>query len=617
MQVGRSPDADKIYNQYVAYFSDINAKIHMIDELPSDKWNQPNVQQDRISLLASQQKLGPIYQTDYNDTNATLASFQSDCSEIENKVTAAFNDAMGGNSPIQQQIQADNTSAQNIMANLTPKINQDQASLNSAPNLQATLASLQQQIDALSPGAQKDKAQNDLNAAIAELESLQSAIGQAQPSWDTLQNECSAITMQGGILDQLNALAAKADPVQADLDQANTLLAIVLLAESDLNTFESSNAMTAVNGTLSLVKQEIQAVQRDIQPTPLPGKIEHSCWYIDWTSRDFPIPQGVTVVNIFVGTLTLINGQPSLNGFGAMSLDDLDAFVQKCSAQNPPIAVRASVGGGGGSYDNCWDLLTQDNVGAFARGLADFCHTHGLRGIDFDYEEYKSQEQEILVGTLIREFKAIDSNLQTSLCTNAGFGPNYPWQAVVKNIFDAAVDPATGKCAIDRLNIMSYYQPMDQEEAWVNGWSIYMQQNYGLSPSQIIVGIDDFDAKAYDIGAFSTWAASQGFSTGYWAWNPATQAASDQSSLKILNSYNLAKANPVAKTKKAAGELTFGKAALILLAALLGPITLIILGILLLFGAKEEKNQVLAKRRVLPPRGFPKPSAPPAHLMNF
>lgn len=56
-------------------------------------------------------------------------------------------------------------------------------------------------------------------------------------------------------------------------------------------------------------------------------------------------------------------------------------------------------------------------------------------------------------------------------------------------------------------------------------------------PWQVGVGIDDFDAHAYDIAEMSAYAGSQGFSTSYWAWNPTTQAQFDASSLKIFNSY--------------------------------------------------------------------------------
>ena len=170
-------------------------------------------------------------------------------------------------------------------------------------------------------------------------------------------------------------------------------------------------------------------------------------------------------------------------------------------------------------YDRCWDRLTPSNVRDFAKGMADFCHAHGLVGVDFDYEAYVSEEQEILVGTLIKEFKAIDPGFRTSLCTNAGFGPNFPWQKIVKVILDAAT--TSGQCAVDRLYIMSYYNSMQEEQAWILGWADWLIQNYAFTPARVVVGIDDFDAHAYDPVVFAAWAASKGFSTAHWAFDPA------------------------------------------------------------------------------------------------
>lgn len=259
--------------------------------------------------------------------------------------------------------------------------------------------------------------------------------------------------------------------------------------------------------------------------TPPIGTIEHSAWYIDWTSwftgPPFVIPSGVNVLNVFVGELTYgSDGKPTLGGFGNLTLPQLDAFTAYCASQAVPIAVKVSIGGSGGMYDNCWNLLTSSNVQSFAQGMADFCHAHGLAGVDFDYEEYLSSDQEHLVGLLIKEFKAIDPKFQTSLCTNAGFGPNFPWQNIVQNILNAAtISP--GNCAVDRMYIMSYYDPMQDEENWILGWANWLEQNFGFTPARISVGIDDFDAHAYDPVAFAAWAASMGFSTAHWAFDPA------------------------------------------------------------------------------------------------
>lgn len=271
----------------------------------------------------------------------------------------------------------------------------------------------------------------------------------------------------------------------------------------------SSNPSNIVNTTVT-------------QGAPPPsGGIEHSAWYIDWTSwftGAFVIPSSNNMLNVFVGTLMFdASNNPTIGGFGNMTDAELTSFTSFCHSQNPPIKVKASIGGGGGSYDNCWDLLTTANVQAFAQGLANYCQAHGLDGIDFDYEEYASAAQETLVGTLILNLKKINPNLQTSVCTNAGFPT---WQSVVENIFNAAMI-SPGNCAVDRLYIMSYYDPIASEEGWITAWANWVIPTYGFTPARISVGIDDFDAHAYDPVALANWAASQGYSTAHWAFDPA------------------------------------------------------------------------------------------------
>jgi hypothetical protein len=266
-------------------------------------------------------------------------------------------------------------------------------------------------------------------------------------------------------------------------------------------------------------------------PIPPRDTIEYSVWYIDWTSwfdnHQFVIPCCVNMVNIFVGELTYAaDGKPTMGGFGTFTLPQMKEFVQFLAAQEPPIQAKVSIGGSGGMYDHTWDKLTSANISNFAQGMVDFCHQLGLVGVDFDYEAFASTEQEILVGRLIKEFKTLDPNLQTSLCSNAGFGPYFPWQQSVKNILDASMI-SPGNCALDRFYIMSYYNSMIDEINWIvgadgnGGWSNWLETNYGFSRARISVGIDDFDAHAYDPDAFRAWAANEGFSVAHWAFDPA------------------------------------------------------------------------------------------------
>jgi len=217
-------------------------------------------------------------------------------------------------------------------------------------------------------------------------------------------------------------------------------------------------------------------------------------------------------------------GKPTLGGFGTMTETQLDLFTAYCRSLSPPIAVKVSIGGSGGQWDRTWDQLTTANTMSYAQGLVDYCHAHGLSGIDFDYEAYTSDAQQAIVGTLIKQFKTIDPNMQTSLCSNAGFGGSYPWKDKVQRVLDAATTTSASgvkNCAVDKLYIMSYYNPMADEQGWILGWSNWLQTNYGFTPARVSVGIDDFDASAYDPNVFMAWAAQQGFSTGHWAFDPA------------------------------------------------------------------------------------------------
>ena len=276
-----------------------------------------------------------------------------------------------------------------------------------------------------------------------------------------------------------------------------------------------------------------KAMQNGINPaSPLP-QIENATWYLDYVSWTAPIPEGVNTVNLFVGEITQTNGTYTMGGMGTFSSAGLTTFVQQCHTQG--ISVKFSIGGCGGMYDNCWDILTASNVQAVAQGMVDFCHQYGLDGVDFDYEEFQGQPQEQLVGQLIKNFKAIDNTLQTSLCCNAGFSS---WDTEVQNILDAAVD-GSGKCAVDRLYIMAYFNTITDEEGWITQWASWLNTRYSFDPSQVTIGLDD--SGAYSIPDFAQWAYQQGFSTGYWSWDPLTQDQSNSIAQEIWDIYHPSK----------------------------------------------------------------------------
>ncbi len=291
-----------------------------------------------------------------------------------------------------------------------------------------------------------------------------------------------------------------------------------------------------------------------ISPKQTPG-IENGTWEVDWKLYGDQIldniPQGVNMVNVFVG------GFDASNKFQIDSRSDFDKvippssryydpknpketylqkFVEECHAKG--IAVKMSLGGSGGWCGNTWDVLNSQGVQFCADTLVAFCKANHLDGVDFDFEEWNQPNQAALeqkVGALIKEVKNQDPSLQTSLCTNAGFAT---WKEHIQNILDASKD-SSGHCGIDRLYIMSYYDPLQKEESAVGQWAKWLETTYHFSPSQISVGIDNVDSHAYDITEFAKWAKSQGYSTCYWAWayngNP---ASSNESTNAIWNIYH-------------------------------------------------------------------------------
>jgi len=247
-----------------------------------------------------------------------------------------------------------------------------------------------------------------------------------------------------------------------------------------------------------------------------------------------------------VGNISLDdNGNPVIGGFG----DATNALMQQLATQAAAanIKIKVSFGGGGGSYDNLWNIITAANVQSIATALVQFCQSLGLSGVDFDIETFADSTDrtalQTLCGNLIQLFKQGDASLETSLCVNAGFGPNFPWQAIAANILNGTL--SNGVTALDRVYIMSYYNDIVSEQGWVSGWVGWLSDTYSIPSQRVSVGLDNTDADAYNIGDFAAWAATQQLGTAYWYVNPQTAdtLASSQASLNtIATSYAAAAA---------------------------------------------------------------------------
>lgn len=258
-------------------------------------------------------------------------------------------------------------------------------------------------------------------------------------------------------------------------------------------------------------------------------------WYVTWRAQmgvTPPIPEGVNLINLFVGQLDPVAGVTGLQGpFGVNS--SLAAFVQQCKSQNIPVMV--SIGGHNGSYDNTWDQLNTENIPQYAQALATFCNTTGVSGIDFDWEpDTWTQAQGALVGQLIQQFKAFSTSsqpLQASLCVDSATS----WETDAGWVFNAALDPKTGANTIDRLNIMAYYDPslMEPYISGPGGWESWVKQ-YN-PPPQVTVGMLN---NASYLQQFATFAYQQGDSVGLWFWDPGSVGPSNQSDQVVWNIYH-------------------------------------------------------------------------------
>src|ERR1700679_2853576 len=121
------------------------------------------------------------------------------------------------------------------------------------------------------------------------------------------------------------------------------------------SNFEPSVFVPTVGNALSPAKDQpsnavAQAQAQRVKNHVSKPAVENATWYIDWTSWDYPIPEGVNTVNIFVGQFTNVDGELTMNGFGNLTATKLQAFVSQC--QEKGITVNLPVGGGGGSLNS-------------------------------------------------------------------------------------------------------------------------------------------------------------------------------------------------------------------------------------------------------------------------
>ncbi|MCH9631911.1 MAG: hypothetical protein S4CHLAM6_02330 [Chlamydiae bacterium] len=277
--------------------------------------------------------------------------------------------------------------------------------------------------------------------------------------------------------------------------------------------------------------------------SPSTSTIEHSVWVKNWGALPDPskLPPGVNTINIFEGKLDLSNGNWIIDGLN-WSHKLLGEYTQACHAKN--ISVKISLGGAGGQavYNNTWDQLTAGNVQKMGQDLAHFCKENEIDGIDFDYEEQKSDGQRALVGELIKNFKETNPNLKTSICTSAGNdGTNrYNWQDFLGQILDhSKLD--NGHSAVDRIYVMSYDYPgcnVKDNKSFMLRWKDFGEK-YGIDPSHISIGVDPTNTAVSegDRAAYVKFAKDNSFSTAVWDQKDSDEGKYTQ---QITDEYNKA-----------------------------------------------------------------------------
>ena len=265
--------------------------------------------------------------------------------------------------------------------------------------------------------------------------------------------------------------------------------------------------------------------------------VENSTWVEDWTANldtdqyIDSLPQGVNTINIFVGQLDIVNGQPTIDGFTASDTPgvpgtgafpdeaSLTDFISKCQAKG--IAVKLSIGGASNTtFGQSWNNLTDNNINDFAQALVNFCKTTGANGIDFD-DELEDTTVAARAGKLAAAFKTLDPDLQASFCVYGGIDDSGPMHDV-DTIFLQNALLGNGDSAIDRVYVMTYYDgsSLQENEQYMLQWAQWLKDNYSFSSSQISCGVDPNDPNTSpNDGSLAEWikfAKDNGFSTAIW-----------------------------------------------------------------------------------------------------
>lgn len=194
-------------------------------------------------------------------------------------------------------------------------------------------------------------------------------------------------------------------------------------------------------------------------------------------------------------------------------------FVQQSKAKGA--IVKLSVGGQPGTtFGNSWQILTDDNIDAFAQALVDIYTKTTADGIDFD-EELEDTTLAARAGRLAGAFKDKLPNAETSYCVYGGCDASGPWHETNTEFLKNAVT-SQGWCAIDRVYVMTYYDgcSLQQNEGFMTSWNSWLAVQHGFTASRISAGVDPNDpTTSPNDGSLNAWiqfAAANEFGTAIW-----------------------------------------------------------------------------------------------------
>lgn len=463
----------------------------------------------------------------YREHDENLKAFKKAAKPVMDAAEIAFTDAMGGGGSNHDKIMFDLQSATSLQQKMNTNIGSAAGQVTNTKTtittLEETISKLKDEIDALPSGDKKSKAKAALLLAQSGLVTVDSAYTSAKTDIISIQSMFGKLS-----LDDLQALSKRKSPTDDDVAQADKDLVPFTSLNETVTNFQTGT-LTTLAEDISFVQSQVSDVNEILHPSPAPkpGQPRHGLWWVDWETRPTDpfkfdseyMGQKIDFLNFFVGRIDDGNGNFALpNGFGNYAISDLATYAKQLKAKG--VSPGFSIGGGGGSYDHTWLVLlngkqTPEEVG---QALAQFCKDNGFDRFDVDFEADFSPELDTAVGQMIKAFKEAAPELQITLCTYAGFYSGLPGEPDLKFLMDATKD-ANGKSTLDAVNIMSYTNPLDDEENWIDQWATWLTTAYGMDKSQVCCGIDDTDAHDYDPQDFMDWAVSRGYSTCHWAEN--------------------------------------------------------------------------------------------------